>query len=92
MNVPMPKQLKADLQRLVAGGRYASLSEALRDGARKVINGQRITVNGFTEEFELETLEAEQEPIDWSTAWKSKKDIEEGLTKILEKHRSKNKK
>jgi len=65
INVSMPDELKSAVDQLVARGWYTSVSELVREGARRVIaTSPKLTANGFTEEFENEVLEAANEPID----------------------------
>ncbi len=77
VNVSMPNELKNAIDQLVASGLYTSVSEVVREGTRLVIKSSpKLTVNGFTEEFEKEVLEAAKEPIDESQIWETKEDIE----------------
>ncbi len=77
VNIPMPSQLKKAVDQLVAQGWYDSFSEAVREGTRRVVKSSpKLTVNGFTEEFEDEVLKAAEEPLDYSVELKSKADID----------------
>lgn|SRR3989344_5912898 len=78
INVTMPKGLMSAVRELVASGWYGSISEVVRTGVRYVAQQQQpLTVNGFTPEFEEEVLKAATEPVDYSKAWESDKDIDE---------------
>jgi len=72
INVTMPKGLMEEVKQLVIGGWYTSVSEVLRSGARQLIANERLTINGFTPEFEEEVLKAAAEPVDESLAWDGK--------------------
>lgn len=50
------------------------MSELIRDALRKKLAGSRLTVNGFTEEFEKEVLWSEAGP-DVPGVWRTEKDI-----------------
>lgn len=73
----MPNELKKAVDQLVARGWYTSVSELIREGARRVIKtSPKLTINGFTEEFENEVLEAAGEPVDKSLVWENEADID----------------
>lgn len=85
VNVPMTRQLKTDLEQLVVKGRYTSLSELMREGARKVLDSsERLTINGFTPEFEEEILKNAQEPLDSRPALKTMKEVEHYFSELYE--------
>ena len=65
INVTLPRPLMLALRRRVKSGWYASVSEALRDGARRVIGGEETL-------SEEEALKAAAEPVDMSDAWDGK--------------------
>lgn len=62
INISLPDLLYKEAKNLVARGGYTSLSELIRDALRKKLDGSRLTVNGFTEEFEKEVLWSEAQP------------------------------
>ena len=73
INVTMPRQLMNLVRREVKVGLYTSVSELLREGARRVVTRKgELTINGFTSEFEEEVLEAAAEPVDESDVWDGK--------------------
>lgn len=78
-----------DAKKLLAEKGYASISELIRDVLRKEIYSNKLTVNGFTEEFENEILKATAEPDD-GKVWETEEDIDryfDALDKRLEKKR-----
>ena len=50
---------------------YASVSELIRDAVREWLY-PRITINGFTPEFENQVLKSEKEPIENDRVWNGK--------------------
>lgn len=52
------------------------VGKSVRRDAAKLIRRRRLTVNGFTPEFEKEVLKAAKEPVDKKLVWKSEKDID----------------
>jgi Arc/MetJ-type ribon-helix-helix transcriptional regulator len=60
INISLPKPMYADAKKKVLQKRYASISELVRDGVRKILYPE-LTVNGFTKEFEERVLAAEKE-------------------------------
>lgn len=48
------------------------VGKSVRKDAGKLIRKRRLTVNGFTPEFEEEILEAAKEPIEQSITWDGK--------------------
>jgi Arc/MetJ-type ribon-helix-helix transcriptional regulator len=85
----MPKQLKSELELLVSRGRYTSLSEVMREGARKVLkSNQALTVNGFTQEFEDETLKEASEKIDKRSILDTPDEVTQHFNKLFEESKS----
>ena len=76
INISLPKEMYEDAKRHVKKRGYASVSELIRDAVRDWIY-PRVTVNGFTPEFEKMVLKAEKEPRENHIILKSKKDIRE---------------
>lgn len=73
----MPDELKKAVNQLVSRGWYASVSELIREGTRRIIEtSPKLTINGFTEEFENEVLKAANEPVDKSMVWENEADID----------------
>lgn len=52
--------MHADAKKMVKAQKYTSVSELIRDAMRKIMY-RNITVNGFTKQFEEETLQAEKD-------------------------------
>ncbi len=65
-----------DAKRHVKRRGYASVSELIRDAIREWLY-PRVTVNGFTPEFEKQVLAAEKEPIENDIVLDSEKSIRE---------------
>lgn len=75
INISLPKQLYEDVKKLVAEGKYHTISEAVRSGLRRVIyDANKITENGFPGWFEDAVLESAAEPV--------KKDIDKYFQKL----------
>ncbi len=90
VNVSMPDELKNALDQLVARGWYTSVSELVREGARRVIaTSPKLTINGFAEDFENEVLEAANEPLAGSPVWKNEADIDNYFDNLKLKLKSK---
>jgi Arc/MetJ-type ribon-helix-helix transcriptional regulator len=90
INVTMPKGLMGELKQLVVAGWYTSVSEVLRSGARQIVTNEKLTINGFTREFEDEVLKAAAEPVDYSKVWESDKDIDaffDGINKKVKRQK-----
>lgn len=84
----MPSELKKAINQLVARGWYASISELIREGTRRVIEtSPKLTVNGFTEEFESEVLKAAKEPIDKDLVWETGEDIDKYFNKLKREYK-----
>lgn len=60
INISMPRGLYVQAKRQAKKYHYASVSEVIRDALRWWLN-DNLTRNGFTPEFEEETLKAEKE-------------------------------
>lgn len=63
VNISLPTTMYEDAKRHVKRRGYASVSELIRDAVREWLY-PRITVNGFTPEFEKQVLAAEKEPVE----------------------------
>lgn len=83
VNVPMSSELKRSIDQVVASGWYSSISELMREGARRVIkSSSKITVNGFTEEFENHVLEAEKGSRDDDLVIETEEQLEKYLNEL----------
>lgn len=71
LNISLPQAMHADAKRMVRAQKYTSVSELIRDAMRKIMY-RNITENGFTKQFEEETLRAATEPIENSIEWNGK--------------------
>ena len=76
VNISLPTTMYEDAKRHVKRRGYASVSELIRDAVREWLY-PRITVNGFTPEFEKQVLESEKEPIENDIVLDSEKSIRE---------------
>lgn len=54
-----------------------NLKNVLHRTVKTLIRKKRLTINGFTPEFEEEVLRAEKEPVDRTKVWKTSKDIDD---------------
>lgn len=52
------------------------VGRAVRKTAKTLIRRRRLTVNGFTPEFEDEVLKAAAEPVNKDKIWRTNKDID----------------
>ena len=52
-----------------------SVKQSIKQQVNKAAKKQRLTVNGFTPEFEDEVLKAAAEPVDYSKVWETDEDI-----------------
>lgn len=52
------------------------VGKTVRQATRRFLQKRRLTVNGFTPEFEEEVLKSAAEPVDESKVWNSQKDID----------------
>lgn len=71
VNISLPTTMYEDAKRHVKRRGYASVSELIRDAVREWLY-PRVTVNGFTPEFERAVLKAEKEPIENDKVWNGK--------------------
>lgn len=61
------------------------VGKSVRRDAGKLIRERRLTVNGFTPEFEKEVLKAAKEPIEKSIAWNGKGSFTDFVLKMGKK-------
>ncbi|MDO8570224.1 MAG: ribbon-helix-helix domain-containing protein [Candidatus Daviesbacteria bacterium] len=74
INISMPEKLYKDAKKLVAEGKYNSISEVVRAGLRRIMyDADKITENGFPGWFEDQVLESAAEPIKEDLDKQSKK-------------------
>ena len=69
VTVTINDEIKQALEEQVRLGWFGSINEALKEGARLLIKRrkkQRLTVNGFTKEFEDLILKSAEEPVEVS--------------------------
>lgn len=71
INISLPKTMYEDAKKAIAAKRYASVSEFIRDALRDVLY-PRVTVNGFTPEFEERVLKASKSPKKDDLVWDGK--------------------
>lgn len=71
INISLPASMYKDAKAALKSQGYASISELIRSALRKVLY-PRLTVNGFTPEFEDQVLRAAAEPIEDSVQWDGK--------------------
>lgn len=64
----------ADAKKALGKRGYASISELIRDALRDLLY-PRVTVNGFTPEFEARVLGSAAQPRDQDTVLETKEDI-----------------
>lgn len=62
------------------------VGKSVRRDAGKLIRKRRLTVNGFTPEFEEEVLKAAKEPADENMVLKSTDDINKFFDRMLQNH------
>lgn len=62
------------------------VGKSVRRDAGKLIRKRRLTVNGFTPEFEKEVLKAAKEPVDENMVLKSTDDINKFFDRMLQNH------
>jgi hypothetical protein len=62
-----------------------SLKQSIARQAKKLIQNNKITVNGFTVEFEEQVLKAATEPINKARVWKTSADIDKYFDKLRSK-------
>ena len=76
MQIYIPSQLKKEAKQMVKTGKFSSLNELIQTGIRIVLRTQKkLTVNGFTPEFEGQVLDAEKEPLEKDVVLQSEQDI-----------------
>ncbi len=71
INISLPTAMYEDAKRHVKRRGYASVSELIRDAVREWLY-PRVTVNGFTPEFEKQVLESEKQPVSKDRVWNGK--------------------
>jgi len=90
INISLPKEMHEDAKKLLKKGRYASISEVVRDGLRRLLDqNQEITENGFTREFEEAVLQSEAEPRNRDLVWETDEDIDRYFNALDKKIKNK---
>lgn len=72
INISLPTAMYADMKKALAKRRYTSVSELIREAVRSVLYPQKLTVNGFTPEFEEQVLAASRSPRKDDVMWNGK--------------------
>ena len=72
VNISMPRSLYVEAKKKAKRYHYASVSELVRSSLRWWLSDRDLTVNGFTPEFEAETLASEREPVENDVIWDGK--------------------
>ena len=89
VTVTIPNEVNRSLEAQVKAGWFASVGDAVVAGAKLLVQKkQKLTVNGFTEEFEERVLESAKEPIEVSEArgvLETDKDIDNFMLMVREK-------
>lgn len=86
INISLPKEMHRKAKNLVSEGKYASISEVVRAGLRRVTTeANQVTENGFPNWFEDKVLEAEQQPMSRDLVWETEEDITNYFKKIKAK-------
>ncbi len=81
VNISIPKNMYFGAKQMLVKKGYASISELFRDLLRDVLY-PKLTVNGFTPEFEDMVLEAEKEPIENDIVLKTNKDVDNYFSRL----------
>ncbi len=71
----IPVEIKHEMDKAIANGRFSSVNEAVKAALSVIFPNKkhrRLTINGFTQQFESEVLEAEKEPLDQAIEWDGK--------------------
>lgn len=71
INISLPKTMYEDAKKAMTTKRYASVSEFIRDALRDVLY-PRVSINGFTPEFEDLVLKASKSPKKHDRVWDGK--------------------
>lgn len=89
INISLPTPMYKDAKAQLDSRGYSSMSELIRDALRDELY-PRVTVNGFTPEFEEEVLKAAAEPIEDSIKWDGKGSFTDFVLKHPVKRYAKN--
>lgn len=86
INVSIPTKMYKKAKKLVAEGKYHSISELLRAGLRRTFyEVNQITENGFPGWFEDRILESADEPSSKDKVWETEEDINRYFKKFHKK-------
>lgn len=76
MNISLPKEMHKNAKKLVAEGKYSSISELIRAGLRRTFEeADKITENGFPGWFEDKVLESEAQPSENDIVLETEEDV-----------------
>jgi len=81
INISLPKTMYRDAKKTLSKRGYASISELIRDALRDWLY-PKVTVNGFTSEFEERVLRAEKSPVKNDIKLKTRKEIEDYFLRL----------
>ena len=84
LTIKIPQEIERALQQEVAAGKYNSVNELIVKAVKRQIN-KRITLNGFTEEFETRVLKSASEKPGSGRVLETENDIRSYFTKIKRK-------
>lgn len=86
INLSLPTEMYKRAKKLVAEGKYHSISELIRAGLRRTFDeANQITENGFPGWFEDRVLESEAQPGEKDTVWETEEDINRYFKKFHKK-------
>lgn len=74
-----------EAKKVMSQQHYSSVSELIRAALRRFLSKQRITENGFTEEFEDLVLESAAEPMDNDTVLETEEDVDKYFSQLSQK-------
>lgn len=72
INISLPSAMYADMKKALVKRRYTSVSELIREAIRTVLYPAKVTVNGFTPEFEEQVLAASKSSRKNDIVWNGK--------------------
>jgi len=72
----VPDAMYEDAKKMLIEKHYASVSAFARDGFKKLLYKKKLTINGFTEEFEDEVLRTAADPVGEGTILETDEDID----------------
>ncbi len=75
----------ADMKKALAKRRYTSISELIREAVRNVLYPPKVTVNGFTPEFEEQVLASAKSSRKNDVTWNGKGSFTDFVVKHAKK-------